>query len=246
MRALESQVSEIKETQKTICSNIQEILSFVRATGHPSRSPSMFPPSFHHSSPSVNSPSMSTPTVSHQQVNEIHHPSPTTGPPRPIIHPPAARQARVSMPNIYPQGQAPPLSEVPPPHGPQPPPFSSANPTDGGPPVQPYPPGQALSNTVLPPFSSITMPPPQAGNNVSSLRYHPHDPKVGAGGQRYPAPASGSKRQIPPSSNITSADSSDIEDDDDGGLPASGLVAPWEVLRGLADVAIERAAKVHP
>jgi hypothetical protein len=53
----------------------------------------------------------------------------------------------------------------------------------------------------------------------------------------------GSKRTAPSSSNATSADSTDIEDDN-GELPASGLVAPWEVLRGLADVAIERAAKV--
>ncbi|KAI9449027.1 hypothetical protein F5148DRAFT_1291867 [Russula earlei] len=46
-----------------------------------------------------------------------------------------------------------------------------------------------------------------------------------------------------------SMDSSD-EDEDGGGLPASGLVAPWEVLRGLADVAIQWAAKAsqckHP
>lgn len=54
---------------------------------------------------------------------------------------------------------------------------------------------------------------------------------------------SGIKRPAP-SSNVTSADSSDIDDDENGELPASGLVAPWEVLRGLADVAIERAAKV--
>ncbi|KAI9510958.1 hypothetical protein F5148DRAFT_1281323 [Russula earlei] len=46
-----------------------------------------------------------------------------------------------------------------------------------------------------------------------------------------------------------STDSSD-EDNDGGGLPASGLMAPWEVLHGLADVAIQRAAKAsqckHP
>lgn len=46
-------------------------------------------------------------------------------------------------------------------------------------------------------------------------------------------------------SNVPSADSSDVEEDN-GELPASGLVAPWEVLRGLADVAIERATKVGP
>ena len=36
-----------------------------------------------------------------------------------------------------------------------------------------------------------------------------------------------------------------VPEEDDGELPASGLVAPWEVLRGLADVAIERAAQVR-
>lgn len=44
---------------------------------------------------------------------------------------------------------------------------------------------------------------------------------------------------------MTSADSSDLDDDDGGDIPAHGLVAPWEVLRGLADVATERHAKVN-
>ncbi|KAG6911566.1 hypothetical protein DXG01_011868 [Tephrocybe rancida] len=52
---------------------------------------------------------------------------------------------------------------------------------------------------------------------------------------------SGSKRHA--TSAAASANSSDLEDEDNGELPASGLVAPWEVLRGLADVAIQRAAK---
>ncbi|KAI5835311.1 hypothetical protein K523DRAFT_411672 [Schizophyllum commune Tattone D] len=50
-----------------------------------------------------------------------------------------------------------------------------------------------------------------------------------------PAVQAGTKRPV-------SADSSDQEDEAGDELPASGLVAPWEVLRGLADVAIERAA----
>lgn len=81
----------------------------------------------------------------------------------------------------------------------------------------------------------------QHGN--TSVRYQPSD----SGYQRSSGknPVSGSKRNAPPSSNVTSADSSDIDDDDGGELPASGLVAPWEVLRGLADVAIEKAAKVE-
>lgn len=54
---------------------------------------------------------------------------------------------------------------------------------------------------------------------------------------------SGSKRTLSTSVG-TSAESSEVEEDD-GELPASGLVAPWEVLRGLADVAAQRAAKVR-
>lgn len=57
-------------------------------------------------------------------------------------------------------------------------------------------------------------------------------------------PVTGGVKRPAPSSNVTSTESSDIDDDENGELPDSGLVAPWEVLRGLADVAIERAAKV--
>jgi hypothetical protein len=71
---------------------------------------------------------------------------------------------------------------------------------------------------------------------MSSIRYSSHKDSG-------PSSASGSKRTAPPSSNVTSADSTDNEDDDNGELPASGLVAPWEVLRNLANVAIQREAK---
>ncbi|GJJ09858.1 hypothetical protein Clacol_004082 [Clathrus columnatus] len=50
------------------------------------------------------------------------------------------------------------------------------------------------------------------------------------------------KRNIS-SSNDTSANSS--EDEDSAELPASGLVAPWEVLRGLAEAAAEISAKAR-
>lgn len=88
---------------------------------------------------------------------------------------------------------------------------------------------------VLPPFSSIqTMGPPVP------QRYQFSDPNS----QRVPGkyPPSGSKRHGP-SSNVTSADSSDL-DEENGELPAQGLLAPWEVLRGLAD-ATEHDAKVR-
>lgn len=86
------------------------------------------------------------------------------------------------------------------------------------------------------------MGPPTQQGNVSSLRYQSAENTHTRNLARNPA--SGSKRQAPTSSNVTSADSSDLDDEESGELPASGLVAPWEVLRGLADVAIERAAKV--
>ena len=103
---------------------------------------------------------------------------------------------------------------------------------------------------VLPPFSSIqamgaiNMP----LGNTSSVRYNPDNGVSQRQHHSRPhnaASVSSSKRHAPGSSNVTSADSSDIEDDENGELPASGLVAPWEVLRGLADVAIERAAKAR-
>ena len=97
----------------------------------------------------------------------------------------------------------------------------------------------------LPPFSSIeSMGPPRSQpTNVSSMRYNAAD-----NGRQQGRPhevGSGTKRGLPPPSAANSADSSDAEEEG-GELPASGLVAPWEVLRGLADVAIERAAKVCP
>jgi hypothetical protein len=83
-------------------------------------------------------------------------------------------------------------------------------------------------------------PPASQPGNVPSVRYQTGDQR----GPNKQTAVGGVKRPAPPSSNVTSADSSDLEDDENGELPASGLVAPWEVLRGLADVAIERAAKV--
>jgi hypothetical protein len=104
-------------------------------------------------------------------------------------------------------------------------------------PTQMYNSGTNSQGPVLPPFSSL-----QSGNtqqsNISSVRYNSH-------GDSTLSSASGSKRTAPPSSNVTSANSSDNEEDDNGGLPASGLVAPWEVLRNLANVAIQREAKVY-
>ena len=87
-------------------------------------------------------------------------------------------------------------------------------------------------NPILPPFSSLP-----SGTAQAPGRHHAQRDSVISS-------TSGSKRTAPSSSNVTSAHSSDIDDDHDGELPASGLVAPWEVLRNLANVAIQREARV--
>ena len=97
----------------------------------------------------------------------------------------------------------------------------------------------------LPPLSSIEPTGPRAQpDNLSSLRHQHTDGGHPRHYDKQPNVLSGpgaGKRPFPISA-ATSAASSD--DEEDGGeLPASGLVAPWEVLRGLADVAIQRAAK---
>lgn len=91
---------------------------------------------------------------------------------------------------------------------------------------------------MLPPFYNESMGPPrgpppqqQPPHNVSSLRNN-LDPQLRTAGMKRPI------------SSAISANSSDV-DEEQGELPASGLTAPWEVLRGLADVAIQRAAKVR-
>lgn len=139
-------------------------------------------------------------------------------------------------------GQRPP-GEMHPPAGLQPPPNGA------------YPPGMAYSGhgPTLPPISTFSELGARHGpTNVSSVRYQPTDALISRG----PAVKSSSSLQASPghrspkrkvaggSSNVTSSNTSDVEDDDNGELPSKGLVAPWEVLRGLADVAAERAAQV--
>jgi hypothetical protein len=45
--------------------------------------------------------------------------------------------------------------------------------------------------------------------------------------------------------SVSSPTTNPNDDDDVGELPDQGLVAPWEVLRRLADITSERAAKVR-
>ncbi|KZV93797.1 hypothetical protein EXIGLDRAFT_716777 [Exidia glandulosa HHB12029] len=93
--------------------------------------------------------------------------------------------------------------------------------------------GGAASHTQLPPISTIHdgMPPPPprtAGPGVAPQQQAPQ----------------GQKRiKKARSSAFTSNEDSEDEGEGKTGIPASGLVAPWEVLRGLAEAAAERAAK---
>lgn len=211
-----------------------EIAAHLRGSSQfTARSPSAYPPHFSQQSPSVHSlgsPGMSTPSGAPHPpqllVDTAHsgHPQTPTTSTTPA-HPAVPMGSRQHQANTY---RSPSLSNPGVRQG-----DMSAQ---GGSLNTMYASGQGHQQgvshgTTLPPFSSLeTMGPPRSQHsNVSSVRYHP--------------PASGSKRAAP-SSNVTSADSSDVEEDD-GELPASGLVAPWEVLRGLADVAIERAAQVR-
>ncbi|KAI0079627.1 hypothetical protein K474DRAFT_1591918 [Panus rudis PR-1116 ss-1] len=220
IRSLEAHVADIRQTQTAIQSTLVEIAAHLRGTSQfPARSPSAYPPTFAHQPPSVHSqsPSISTPSMTASSVTPSHG----------AMNPPS-RSVQSQNPAQY-----------------RSPPHNSAGPRQVGPNDLPHPQGQgpnqiysanqghapgSIHGTTLPPFSSLeTMGPPRSQPaNVSSMRYH--------------SSASGSKRAAPTSSNVTSADSTDAEEDD-GELPASGLVAPWEVLRGLADVAIERAAQ---
>ncbi|KAJ3910125.1 hypothetical protein F5879DRAFT_930999 [Lentinula edodes] len=236
IRSLETHVVEIRNTQTSILNTLADIQASLRGASFQNRSPSAYPPSFHHHSPSVNSPPITSPPTAHTHVSDMQ-PSPVPGyaahpmnqssssrPSRPPIatYPSQASQSSPvdyhqngpQYPHQYPNGNYQQQQQS------QPQPQPPSVPQQGGP--------------VLPPFSSLQTLHPQ-----SSVRFQgPPEEQARVGRQ-----GGSNKRQAPSTSNVTSADSSDIDDDENGELPASGLVAPWEVLRGLADVASERAAK---
>ncbi|KAH7910701.1 hypothetical protein BJ138DRAFT_1008198 [Hygrophoropsis aurantiaca] len=250
IRSLEAHVADIRVSQNSIQNTLLEIVSHLRSgSGFNNRSPSTFSqatyPTQSPTVQSMGSPPMSAgPNGSH--IGDIH----------------ALQQAGSATPTSYQSshGSLPPMMAAPSRHsrssvsqstisssGEYHPPQLPPSYTNTTSPTQAYAFGGTTSGPVLPPFSTI-----QAIGGSSSqthgtnsrygsveLSHHQRQMQ-----RNYNVPAaSGSKRTAPPSSNVTSADSTDIEDDENGELPASGLVAPWEVLRGLADVAIERAAK---
>ena len=212
---------------------LTELLHYVRVGGfNSSRSPPVLPAFA--KSPGLHSPSLPTPTTNNT--------SPTSATPFTSMHAhssslPPPRQHRNSLPST----------------GLRPGSSNNSMTTDEGHPAHLAPMFNSFSQggqnynhqhtlaqgPILPPFSSIqTMAEPMSQSNVP-IRYQ-------SGDQNYPRnyPASTTaKRQA--ASTIPIIESSDEDDDDNGELPASGLVAPWEVLRGLADVAVERATKVR-
>ncbi|EJD51772.1 hypothetical protein AURDEDRAFT_111388 [Auricularia subglabra TFB-10046 SS5] len=94
----------------------------------------------------------------------------------------------------------------------------------------------AVSHTQLPPISTLhdSMPPPPPRTTAG-----PGQAAPGAGNSLV------ANRRIKRARSSAFTSNEDSEDEGDGktGIPASGLVAPWEVLRGLAEAAAERAAK---
>ncbi|KAL7285468.1 hypothetical protein ACG7TL_000565 [Trametes sanguinea] len=256
IRSLEAHVADIRATQTAIQNTLLEIASHLRGGGPPtSRSPSTYPPFAHHSpgGQSLGSPAVSTPSTG------AHPPQLSLDTAAHTRYPAATSTLTSShvMPNMAAQRSH---RE---PHPPMyPPPTIPQNHRPAGPgDMHPQGPQSMMYNNgaagqphagahgpSLPPFSSIeSMGPPRSQpTNVSSMRYNAADngrqPQGTAAAGRPHDGGSGTKRGLPPPSAANSADSSDAEEDN-GELPASGLVAPWEVLRGLADVAIERAAK---
>jgi len=229
IRSLESHVAEISRTQLSISEKLSELLHHVRS-GVPitNRSPSA--PAFPKSPNSSKSPNLSAQNVAAQHTSP---PSATT--PFTAMHSLPPPKHRNSLPGTGYQGSSSNHSIGPDDH--LAPLYGNFQ---GGSNYNVH--TSSSQNPILPPFSSIqSMAPPLTQSNISSMRYQSGDQNYSRVTDKYPS--SSTKRQA--MSNVPSADSSDVEEEENGELPASGLVAPWEVLRGLADVAIERATKVR-
>jgi hypothetical protein len=209
------------------------------------RSPSAFPPAYIHPSPNVHADSpasMSTPVSARPPLDAGHTmmstPQPGNTSVRPLASPVSPNLFDDLSPQMYPSPSTASMRTN-----------GDAQATQGTSTYQSinsqYHVPSSLPPPALSPISSMEPTGPRA-DNISSVRHQYTDnghsrhqpfnkqPSVLGG----PGPG---KRPFP-ISTATSADSSDVEEDG-GELPASGLVAPWEVLRGLADVAIQRAAK---
>lgn len=235
IKSLEAQVSEIRQTQVGIHNTLIELVHQLRS-GPAQGANATFrqsPSTFQAGSPA----SLSTPTSTGAAPMDTHNDVPPSGAFQGQHLPPLvqSRHSATPRPTVgapyrsSPAGPGQRPGDMTAPH--LPPPNSSFSSLYG----------QNAHAPTLPPISSF--PDMNAGrhasSNLSSVRYNgPSTSQPTNSGHRSP------KRKVAGSSNVTSSNTSDYEDEDDTDLPSKGLVAPWEVLRGLADVAAERAAQV--
>ena len=257
IKAIEASVADLQRTQVAIHSTLAELVQHLRSGSVPPPPSSSSYQTFR-SSPAAyaSSPSMSTPTTATPVMTDAGNPNAdpnsasysNQGALPPMISPahskasnrPTLGMPYRSPPTGGPSGQRHEASHLPPPNG-------------------QYPQNNMYQNTAqgttLPPISSFSDVNSRqvAQSNVSSVRYQsgeaaPGSPRHGtkpsgnlhsASGYRSPK-----RKAISANSDNTSSNNTDDEEDDNGELPIRGLTAPWEVLRGLAEVAAERSARV--
>jgi hypothetical protein len=178
-------------------------------------------------SASVRSPSAFPPYLHHSPAIHADSPAsmstPISARPQLDMGPPTMTTPQPGNPPMYPSPTMRPNGDS-----------QTSQMSQGSPAYQQYPMPPGGHPPMLPPISSMesTGPRPQH-DNVSSVRHQ----YAGNGHARHFT-----------ISTATSAESSDVEEDA-ADLPSQGLTAPWEVLRSLADVAIQKAAKAsrrHP
>ena len=251
-------MADLRQTQIAIHHSLSELVQQLRSgnLGHGQNNIPSFRPSpgaYAGGSFSLSPATSSTPTGVDAPSDLRHAVHSTDGPAyqgQNVLPPMVASQQRQTPRPTAPyrspsvgSGSGPRLSaDILPPHLPPP---NGAYPTPTG---MMYPPGP--QGPMLPPISTFQdIGRQSSAANVSSVRYHSGDTSprqhaakaasMHSSGRRSP------KRKAAGSSNVTSTNTSDYEDEDNGELPSKGLVAPWEVLRGLAEVAAERAAHVR-
>jgi hypothetical protein len=208
IRSLESHVADIRASQQSVQSTLNEILAHLRGGATYERSPASSYSQPYAQSPSMQSRSTPTQMTPNLMVDTQSMPPPqsNSGYLQSIVSP----SHRGSM-----QNQA---------YGsPSVPTGSSQGQNGQSNWHQPMSPSSQQTS-----YGPYNQPESIAAAGSAALRNYGSDNKT--------------KRPNQSISNENSANSSDMDDEDTSELPASGLVAPWEVLRGLASVAIERAA----
>lgn len=227
IRSLEAHVAEIRNTQNTISNTLSELLAHFRSGSF--KSPiSAYPQSFNQQSPSLSSPSVHalTPTSGQQDIqNEVSrgYPGPqqiNQGGGKPRQSSSGYQASSLSSQNATADTRSPSLLSS----------STQETSTFSHPLISQVP--------TLPPFSTIsTMGQPlrQASDQCCYQDLESAQCRSTSKNQ------SGKRRSF----LSLNGGSDNSSDSDAGDLPDSGLVAPWEVLRGLADVAIERAAQEH-